>query len=105
MATASLDPKIPNEVIYARVDFSKIFDTGVLINSATVTATRYGGTADASPSSIISGTAAVSGMIVSQLIVGGVAGTVYLLKFVANGNDGTVNDVELLLPVLAVRLG
>lgn len=100
-----LDPKIPDERIYVTADFTNLFGVGVTISSATTTAARFGGTADPSPSTLISGGTVISGMVVAQLIVGGVVGTNYILEFSATGSDGSILDIQLLLPVTAVRLG
>jgi hypothetical protein len=106
MATKGvLDPKIPDERIYVTADFTNLFSPGITIASATTTCTRYSGHADPTPPSMISGGTVISGMVVAQLIVGGIVGTNYVLEFSATGSDGSILDIQLLLPVVAVRLG
>ena len=51
---------------------------GETLSTATVTAAVYSGT-DASPSSLISGSASASGTQVSQKLTGGVEGVIYKL--------------------------
>lgn len=65
--------------------FAESLAAGETVSSATVTATVYSGT-DASPSSIISGSATCSGSTATQTITGGVAGVVYLLVCVATSS-------------------
>lgn len=73
--------------------------TGQTINSATVTATVKSGT-DPSPSSIISGSAAVSGATVTQRVIGGVAGVLYTLRLAAvTAPDGYKIEEDAILYV------
>lgn len=51
---------------------------GETISTKSVAATVYSGT-DASPSSLISGSATNNGSVVQQLVVGGTAGVIYYL--------------------------
>jgi len=60
---------------------------GEAISSATVTCAVWSGT-DASPSSMISGSATVSSTTVTQTIVGGIAGNIYLLTITAVTSAG-----------------
>lgn len=57
-------------------DFTSWLAAGETLLTAVCTATVYSGT-DASPSSLISGSASISGAKVTQLITGGVEGVVY----------------------------
>jgi len=59
-------------------DFTSQLAVGETISTQSVAATVYSGT-DASPSSIISGSASASGAIVSQKITAGTVGVTYLL--------------------------
>jgi len=63
-------------------NFQDQLAVGETISSATVTAAVYSGT-DASPSSLISGAASVSGATVSQVIAAGTAGVTYVLTCTA----------------------
>jgi hypothetical protein len=66
-------------------DFTNDLATGEAISTATVVATVFSGT-DASPGNIISGSAAISGATITQLVVDGTDGVTYLLEFRA-GTD------------------
>ena len=59
-------------------DFGTLLASGETISSASVVGSLYSG-ADTSPSSIISGSASISGTQVSQLVIDGEVGTAYLL--------------------------
>lgn len=72
-------PKLSGETKTYEWDFSSLLAVGETISTQTVTASVYSGT-DASPSSIISGSATVSGDVVSQKITAGTVGVIYLLK-------------------------
>lgn len=75
---AIFDPKLAGETQTYTFDFTSDLAIGETISTQTVTATTYSGT-DASPSSIISGSASASGAVVSQKITAGVLGTMYEL--------------------------
>lgn len=79
-------PKITGTTIILKADFAALIDVGVTLSAPVVTATVYTGT-DASPSSIISGSASVSGSIVSQKITAGTEGVVYALKWQVTTSD------------------
>lgn len=70
--------KIDSADLFLPFDFLSQLSIGETISGATVTATLFSGT-DASPSAIISGAASVSGPIVTQKVIDGVVGVVYLL--------------------------
>jgi hypothetical protein len=59
-------------------DFTSQLATGETISTQSVACSVFTGV-DASPSSMISGAASHSGAIVTQLIIGGVAGVIYEL--------------------------
>lgn len=75
---AIFDPKLLGETKVISFDFTSDLAIGETISTQTVVATTYSGT-DASPSSIISGGASVSGAVVSQKVTGGVLGVMYEL--------------------------
>lgn len=60
-------------------EFGQDLATGETISSASVTATVHSGT-DASPSSVVSGSATISGSKVTQLITAGTLGVTYVLS-------------------------
>jgi hypothetical protein len=77
-----LAPKLLSEVGPRVVDFiSKVPATETIV-SCTTTASVWSGN-DPSPSAIIGGNS-VSGTQVTQLFSGGVAGTIYLIDFLAS---------------------
>lgn len=73
-----LDSKDPAEFITITFDFAAL--TSATLTGAVVTASVESGKDDASPSAIVSGAAQVSGLKVLQRIIGGQAGTNYLLR-------------------------
>jgi len=78
MSLVTLRDKYEGETTPYKFDFSKDLDDGESLASAVVTASVYSGT-DASPSSIVSGAASISGNIVTQTITTGVPGVIYQL--------------------------
>lgn len=68
-------------------NFTSQLAVGETISSATVTASVYTGV-DANPSAIISGSATISGAVVSQKITGGVLGVIYELLCAAVTSAG-----------------
>lgn len=83
----SFSPKTPDETELFGFEFKRLLPEGETIVSAECTISVLEGT-DASASSMISGTASVSGSRVSQMITGGVAGVRYCLKCAATFSDG-----------------
>ena len=73
------NPKLVSDTLNYQFDFTSRLSVGETITTQTVTASVYSGV-DASPSSIVSGSATQSGAVVTQLITGGVGGVVYELK-------------------------
>jgi flagellar biosynthesis protein FliR len=69
------------------------------LNTATVTCTVYSGV-DASPSSVISGAASVSGTSIIQLITGGVAGVIYKLLCTATTFAGQILQLVTYLAII-----
>lgn len=75
---SDLGGKHLGETIKVVFDFISSLAVGETLSTAAVTAAVYSGT-DATPSAIVSGSAAISGTQVTQAITGGVSGVVYLL--------------------------
>ena len=71
-------PKLAGETLTETFDFTSDLAAGETLSTTAVTAAVYSGT-DASPALIISGSATISGPVVSQNIAGGVAGVLYQL--------------------------
>jgi len=92
---AIFDPKLLGETKTYQADFTSDLALGETISIATFTATTYSGT-DASPSSIISGSATISGAVVSQKITGGVLGVIYELLCTVITNAGQSSSQTLL---------
>lgn len=104
-----LDPKLQD----ARVVISWIPDADFFPDSVTFqapftvtaenyTTAKYSRPVDPNPSAILSGSPQLSGdsLSVSQLIVGGVRGCKYLLRFMAAFSDGVQRDgVEAVIEV------
>lgn len=95
----ALSPKDPQEVITVTFDFSAL---AASVSSPTVTVSRVAGNADASPSSMLSGSPQVSGAQVLQKITGGINGTTYDLKCLATLPDGSIEALGDKLYVVTV---
>lgn len=94
-------PKFSGETKPYQVDFLSELPNGVTISSASVTASVQTGN-DSDPQNIVSGSASISGTLVTQVITGGVAGAIYQLIYSAVGSD---SNTYQLLGVLAVLSG
>lgn len=73
-------PKAASETRIIIADLASAMNAGDALSSATVTCSLWSGV-DASPSSVISGSATVSGTKVTQKVTGGVEGNIYILTF------------------------
>ena len=78
MKRISIPGKHASETVSQIFDFISLLAVGETLSTASVTATVYSGT-DSSPSSIISGSASISGTKVTQLVTGGTLGVTYNL--------------------------
>jgi hypothetical protein len=78
MTQAQFMPKLVGETKTLTFDFASNLAVSETISTQSVTATVYSGT-DASPSSVISGSATASGTIVSQKVTAGTSGVMYYL--------------------------
>lgn len=76
MARIELPSKMLTEVVFRSFSFADSLGVGETLSTAVTTATVYSGV-DASPSSIISGSAVISGTTVAQKFTGGALGTIY----------------------------
>ena len=89
-----------DEDIPASYDFIDDLPSGVTIDSVSTTVATVApdsAVADGSPSSIISGSAADVGTIVTQKIVDGEDGAKYFLVFKVTGSDGMKYEGEATL--------
>lgn len=78
MSRVSFQGKLLGETVTEIFDFTSRLAAAETISTAAVTAVVYSGT-DASPSSIVSGSATISGQKVTQKIAAGTLGVTYLL--------------------------
>ena len=104
--STTYSPKLPSEQIFLTVDFAAILrPLNATIVSTVVTASVRSGV-DPSPADIFGGASSTFlGTIVSQRVTGGIAGVSYLLNFQVTSSDTSVTSVQVLLPVVAQRLG
>ena len=96
----SLSRKRVDEDIPASYDFVNDLPSGVSISSVGTTVATVApdsAVADASPSSIISGSGSDSGTVVTQKVVDGTDGAKYFLVFAVTGDDGMVYHGEATL--------
>lgn len=98
MSHIVLDSKQSGSTEPREFPFTSRLAIGETISSATVTAAVYSGV-DASPSSILSGAASISGGIVTQTITGGTVGVIYSLSCAATTS---LSNVLVLTAFLAV---
>lgn len=92
-------PKLVGEVINLNFDFVSHLAVTETISTQSVTATVYSGV-DVSPSSLVNGSATVSGTIVTQSITGGVAGVTYNLVCNITTSLSQTLDMTAMLSVL-----
>ncbi len=81
--------KLAGETSNIFFNFGTRLAVGETISSASVTCAVYSGT-DASPSSVISGSATISGAQVTQKVTGGTLGVTYKLVCTANTSASQV---------------
>lgn len=77
--TTTFSPKDPSEAIYYGIDFSALLGTGEMVSSATASIRVTAGV-DASAAAMLSGSPTLSGGVVSQKLINGVAGCTYLFS-------------------------
>lgn len=85
----TFSPKDPAEQIFYSTDFSALLSAGETLSTATASLRVTSGT-DAAPSAMLSGLPVITGSIVSQLVIGGVAGSTYLLGISVTTSTGQV---------------
>ena len=86
MDTILLPDRGVGETYPITLTFADRLQSGEAINGATVTVSVYAGT-DATPSSLLSGSATYTSTTVTQVVTGGTAGVIYSLVFVATGTS------------------
>ena len=87
MTRITLPEKPLGETAKTVFDFTSRLAISESISSASTVAATYSGT-DASPSSIISGSASISGAQVTQTLTGGTSGVTYLVTCTAVTSAG-----------------
>ena len=93
-----LNAKQTTESVIETFDFTNQLTSAETIDTAVTTATVYSGT-DASPSSIISGAASISGKTVTQMITAGTLGVVYLLTCTITTSLDQTLTLSAFLPI------
>jgi hypothetical protein len=78
MSTTIEDSKLEGETITLKFEMLSRLDVGETVETAICEAEVFSGT-DATPEALLTGTATVSGSVVSQQITGGTVGVVYLV--------------------------
>ena len=92
-------PKLQSETLNYQFDFTSRLAYGETISSQSVTATVYSGV-DASPSSIISGSATNANGVVTQMITAGISGVIYELLCSATTSAGQTLKLSAYLAVI-----
>lgn len=95
----TLSGKYQGETKNITFDFTSQLAAGETISSQTVSATVYSGI-DSSPSAIISGSASVSGAVVTQAITAGVLGVTYELKCQVTTSAGQTLQLTGYFPIV-----
>lgn len=98
MSRVLIPPKPVGSTYNQSFDYTSQLAVGETISTQVVTATVWQGT-DATPSTIISGSASASGAIVTQSITGGTLGVIYKLLCTITTSTG---QTLLLVGYLAV---
>jgi hypothetical protein len=98
----TLDPKYTEESKIASVDFSNMLIIGeILVAIQNVSMCVVQGI-DPNPNSMLSGVPTIIGNVVNQLVVGGIAETVYNLSITIKTNSGQILTGVVQFSVLAV---
>ena len=99
MSRIILEAKLSGETVIETFDFTSRLTIAETISTAVVTATVYSGT-DASPSSIVSGSATISGKTVTQAITAGTLGVTYLLLCTITTSLSQTLSLSAFLPIV-----
>lgn len=91
-------PKAPAEIIVLGFDFAALTSAP---SSPVVTISRQSGSADPAPGDMLSGIPVVTGTKVLQKVIGGVAGTRYVVQAQVDAPDGSRYLLAGVLPVAA----
>lgn len=99
MSKVILGAKRASEIRNEVFDFTSLLASGETLSTATTTATVYSGT-DASPSSVISGAASISGAKVTQKLTAGTLGVTYLITCTVTTSTSQTLVLEGFLPIV-----
>jgi hypothetical protein len=91
--------KYSSEIRNLTFDFTSLLGIGETISTQVVTCAVFSGT-DASPSSLINGSATKSGAVVTQSVTGGVVGVAYNLTCTITTSASQTLQMQGLLVVL-----
>ena len=95
----SFDGKLSGETVIETFEFGARLVVGETLSTASTTAVVYSGT-DSSPSSVISGSASISGTHVTQAVTGGTTGNVYLLTCAVTTSLGQTLEMQGYLTII-----
>ena len=99
MSRIILESKHSGETRTEIFDFASKLALAETISTATTTATVYSGT-DATPSSVISGSASISGTQVSQKLTDGTVGVIYIITCAITTSAGQSLRLNAFLAVV-----
>ena len=100
MAIKSFPNKRSAETITITFDEFSMLGNGETISTAVFSAAYFGGTNDASPQNIITGSSTISGSKVMQRITAGVSGTYYCITATVTTSAGQILTPRGILLVL-----
>lgn len=95
------DPVHPSFDGALQVDFTRLVPSGATLSTGTVTCAVHplSAAADANASTRVYGAVAVTGAKLAREFTGGVDEVDYILTFTPTFSDGTIDPVEVFLPV------
>lgn len=99
MSYSTIPAKLTGTTLNFPVDFISRLGVGETISSASVTMSVYSGT-DPSPQSMVSGSATISGSVVTQLFTGGVLGVIYEALYGVVTSLGQTPEIPAYLVVI-----
>ena len=99
MSRVTFEGKLSAETVIETFDFTSRLAASETISTASVVCTVYSGT-DASPSSVISGSATISGQKVTQKVTAGTEGVTYLLACTITTSLGQTLLLSAFLPII-----
>lgn len=97
-----IEPLDVDEVDVLTFDFASALADGETLTAPSVTSEVYHGT-DAAPSSLLDGSAQITGATVLQRVTGSIAGVTYLMRCAATTSAGRVLVAACLLPVVRLQ--